>query len=236
MSAGPETRSGERRAAIAGTDESCPRCGARRTPDQQYCLDCGLLLPTVGGTVPALRRRWLRVFGWYPGDFVWAALLALLVAMAGAALAIVVSQRRAGDAPRSFDATTAGVAVRAPAAEPPKGLRARVGAGKLPKAPERSAAPPGRTAWPKNANGWTIVLVSYPKTTGRIEALDKATAAAKAGLAQVGVLDSSGFASLQPGYFVVFAGIYGSEADAQTAVLTVRAAGFAGAYSRQIAR
>ena len=80
------------------------------------------------------------------------------------------------------------------------------------------------------------MLVSYPKTTGRVQALDKASAAAKAGLGQVGVLDSSRFASLQPGYFMVFAGIYGSETDADTAVPTVRAAGFAGAYSRQIAR
>jgi hypothetical protein len=234
--AGPDTYASERFAAIAGTDESCPRCGARRAPDQDYCLDCGLLLPNVDGTVPALRRRWLRVFGWYPGDFVWAALLALLVALVGAAAAIVVSERRAGPAGPSFGAATTAVAVRAPAAEPPKRLRARVGAGKLPKAPEPSATPPGRTTWPKNANGWTIVLVSYPKPTGRIEALDKASAAAKAGLAQAGVLDSSRFASLQPGYFVVFAGIYGSQTDADTAVPTVRAAGFAGAYTRQIAR
>ena len=186
--------------------------------------------------MPALRRRWLRIFGWYPGDFVWAALLALLAAVIGTAAAIVVSERRAQGGPRSFEAATAAIPVRAPAAEPPKQIRARVGAGKLPKAPEASRARPGRATWPKNANGWTIVLVSYPKTTGRIEALDKATDAAKAGLAQVGVLDSSRFASLQPGYFVVFAGIYGSQTDADTAVPTVRAAGFAGAYSRQIAR
>jgi hypothetical protein len=236
VASGSDTRENDRLAAIAGTDESCPRCGARRTADQTYCLDCGLHLPEVTGTVSALRRRWLRVFGWYPGDFVWAALLALLIAMAGAAAAIVVSDRRADHGARAFDAATAAVAVRAPAAEPPKRLRARVGAGKLPKAPAASTTAPGRTTWPKNANGWTIVLVSYPKTTGRIQALDKATAAAKAGLAQVGVLDSSSFASLQPGYFVVFAGIYGSQADADTSVPTVRAAGFAGAYSRQIAR
>ena len=236
MAAGPETHASERLAAIAGTDESCPRCGARRAPNQEYCLDCGLPLPNVRGTVPALRRRWLRVFGWYPGDFVWAALLALLVAMVGAAAAIIVSERRAGPSSPSFGAATSALPIRAPAAEPPRRIRARAGAGKLPKAPEPTAAPPGRTTWPKNANGWTIVLVSYPKTTGRVQALDKASAAAKAGLGQVGVLDSSRFASLQPGYFMVFAGIYGSETDADTAVPTVRAAGFAGAYSRQIAR
>ena len=80
------------------------------------------------------------------------------------------------------------------------------------------------------------MLVSYPKTTGRIEALDKATAAAKAGLVQVGMLDSSHYASLQPGYFVVFA--------VSTAHRRMRTRPFrpfarrvsAARYSRQIAR
>ena len=58
--AGPRTRAELRRAAITGTEETCPRCGARRTTDQRYCLDCGLLLPEVEGRVAALRRRWLR--------------------------------------------------------------------------------------------------------------------------------------------------------------------------------
>ncbi|HEX6762248.1 MAG TPA: hypothetical protein VF094_05570 [Gaiellaceae bacterium] len=236
MPAASPTREAGRLAAIAGTDESCPRCGARRRSDQQYCLDCGLLLPDVTGTVPALRRRWLRTFGWYPGDFVWAALLALVVAIVGAAAAIAVGRHRAAGGPPSFAAATTAAPVRAPAAEPPIRLRARVGAGKLPKAPEPGTTRPGRLTWPKDANGWTVVLVSYPKNTGRLAALAKASEAAKTGLAQVGVIDSSRFASLQPGYFVVFTGIYGSQTDADTAVPTVRAAGFAGAYSRQIAR
>ena len=42
--------------------------------------------------------------------------------------------------------------------------------------------------------------------------------------------------SLQPGYFVVFSGIYASKADADAGVGTARGAGFGGAYSRQIAR
>jgi hypothetical protein len=96
--------------------------------------------------------------------------------------------------------------------------------------------PNGRVVWPTNGNGWTIVLVSYPKTNGRPSALQTATKAAKANLRQVGILDSGRFASLQPGYFVVFSGIYGSKEDADAAVGTARQAGFAGAYSRQIAR
>ena len=85
-------------------------------------------------------------------------------------------------------------------------------------------------------NGWTIVLVSYPKTSGRTTALATASRAAKANLRQVGIIDSGGFASLQPGYFVVFSGIYASKSDADASVGTARQAGFGGAYSRQITR
>ena len=102
--------------------------------------------------------------------------------------------------------------------------------------PKRKTAKNGRFAWPRNANGWTIVLVSYPKTTGRPSALQTAARAARARLHQVGLLDSSRYASLQPGYFVVFTGIYPAKADADAAVATARQAGFGGAYSRQIAR
>jgi hypothetical protein len=90
--------------------------------------------------------------------------------------------------------------------------------------------------WPANETGWTIVLVSYPKTFGHPQALATATKAASKGLNQVGIVDSSSYASLQPGYYVVFAGIYGSRADADAAVGTARQAGFPGAYSREIAR
>jgi hypothetical protein len=69
------------------------------------------------------------------------------------------------------------------------------------------------TDWPQKS-GWTNVLVSVPKVEGRDEALARAEQARRRGLRQVGVLDSSRFASLHPGYWVVFAGVYGSEPEA----------------------
>ena len=69
------------------------------------------------------------------------------------------------------------------------------------------------TDWPRKS-GWTNVLVSIPKVEGRDEALARAEQARKRGLRQVGVLDSSRFASLHPGYWVVFAGVYASEPEA----------------------
>jgi hypothetical protein len=233
-------RAVERETAIAAADETCPRCGARREADQQYCLDCGLPLPIVTGRLPALRRRWIRRFGWYPGDWVWISLLTLVIAVAGAAGAIAVSASDASArVPTLAGASPVPLASPAPVPARTKGG----GASTLPRAAKRTTSAPGlasrrngRFAWPSNENGWTIVLVSYPKTTGAASAHAKAAAAAKAGLSEAGVLDSSNYSSLQPGYLVVFTGVYASKADADAAVSTARQAGFAGAYSRQIAR
>jgi len=51
----------------------------------------------------------------------------------------------------------------------------------------------------------------------------------------VGVLDSSTFASLHPGYLVVFSGVYGAPVDASLALATVRARGFGQAYVLRVA-
>ena len=228
-------KANERAAAIAAADESCPRCGARRQPDQHYCLDCGLRLPAVTGRLAMLRRRWIRRLGWYPGDWIWISLLTLVVAAAGAAAAIALTDSDASATSPTFIATSP-LTVAEPAQVPT--ATSSVNTATLPKAPEPTTETPhnGRFAWPANENGWTIVLVSYPKANGEAAARQTAAKAAKASLSKVGVLDSSSYASLQPGYLVVFTGVYGSKAAADAAVATARQAGFGGAYSRQIAR
>jgi hypothetical protein len=169
----------------------------------------------------------------------WVSLATLAVAAAGAAAAIAVSQHR-HSAHRGFETVAGGVSLREPATQVAGGQTrtTKVDTSKLPTAPEpgNPAAGGGRTVWPANETGWTIVLVSYPKTFGHPQALATATKAASKGLNQVGIVDSSSYASLQPGYYVVFAGIYGSRAEADAAVGTARQAGFPGAYSREIAR
>lgn len=233
----------ERESAISAADRTCPRCGSARDPEQRYCLECGLVLPEVSGRLPSLRRRWIRRLGWYPGDWIWVSLLTLVVAGAGAASAIVLTRHVNSAGPTFYRPPTA-VTVTAPAPVPTATTPATVDTSTLPTAPEPTTTAPvtprgptnGRFAWPRNENGWTIVLVSYPKTNGRPTALQTADKAARSGLNQVGVLDSSLYASLQPGYYVVFTGVYPAKADADAAVATARQAGFGGAYSRQIAR
>jgi len=201
----------EREAAIYIVDRTCPHCGAARERDQRYCLECGRPLPDTSGRIPALRRRWIRRFGWYPGDWIWLPLALLVVAAAGAAIAASVSHHRRSEHPRVITAiATTPLTATAPA---------KAAAG----------------AWPVGRNGWTIVLGSYPHGAG-VDVADRAASQArKAHLPQVGVLDSSDWPSLQPGYFVVFSGVYGSESDASNALPQARGAGFGAAYTRLVA-
>jgi hypothetical protein len=70
--------------------------------------------------------------------------------------------------------------------------------------------------------GWTIALATIPQTKGRQVAVTRARRARGTGLSAVGILDSSLFASLHPGYWIVFSGIYASEAEATSALERAR--------------
>ena len=202
-----------RQTALLAAEHTCPRCGAMRPRASEYCVECGLRLPELRGTVPSLRRRWVRRLGWYPGDWVWLPVLALVVAIAATAGAILVTRHR--EAGRTTLVALGGAA--APAANTASG-------------------PNGRLVWPAGRSGWTVVLSSYPAPKGRVTALATAARAARARLPQVGTLASGSYASLYPGYDVVFSGIYGSSVDAQKALGRAREAGFGGAHTAEIAR
>jgi len=197
---------------------TCPRCETARAADQQYCLNCGLRLPRAGGALASFRHGWVRWFGWYPGDWVFPVLAALLIAAAGAAGAAELTRRGSGDG-RTLSATTPPSAAAAPGREQP-----------VPAAEK----PNGRTEWPAGESGWTVVLVSFPREVGPEAAKDRAARAARAALPEVGFLLSDRFASLHPGYYVVFTGIYQSRSEAEAAVPTARSKGFGGAYARPV--
>jgi hypothetical protein len=124
-----------------------------------------------------------------------------LVALVGAAAAIALAAE--GPAAEQIRTATGGsVTPRGPAVEP----RSRL------------------AVWPRRQEGWTIVLASIPKSDGRDEAVAVAQQARSRGLGRVGVLDSSRFASLRPGYWMTFTGRYQSEADATGSLRRARAA------------
>jgi len=185
----------------------CRTCGAPAEPDQEYCLECGNRI------LPA--RRAPAVAAW-----IVPSLATLVVATGGAAAAIAATH---DDKSHGSHAIVA-LSPLQPAPAPP---------------PSAPAAKKGKTAqrlipWPAS-NGYTIVLATLPLSVGARAARAKALAALRAGLRQIGVLVSSSYPSLQPGYYVVFSGVYASLEEAQSDLDTAKSS-FPGAYARPIAR
>jgi hypothetical protein len=174
---------------------TCPRCGDLVEQGQEYCVECGLRLPGEG---PVGMAR-------DPGaGWIARSLLGLVVALAGAAVAVAATN---GDDTSSLRTATGGFA-RAPVEGSPE-------------TPEVSSDTV--IDWPLGEDGWTIALASFPQTGGRKVAVARAREARRRELPSVGVLDSSRYASLHPGYWIVFTGVYSSEAEATSALGRARA-------------
>jgi len=183
----------------------CRTCGSPADPSQEYCLECGNRI------LPP--RRAPAVATWIVPSVV-----ALVVATAGAAAAIAATHDNKASGSRAIVALSP--------------LR--------PAPPPRTTTPTTKTGktqlipWPAG-NGYTIVLATLPLSVGAKAAQAKALSAVRDGLREVGVLVSSSYPSLQPGYYVVFSGVYASLEEAQSDLDTAKSS-FPGAYARPIAR
>jgi hypothetical protein len=219
----------------------CPRCGTPHDVEQEYCLECGLRLPPQArGLIPRLGHWWRGSFGWYPGDWLWPSLLALVIAaLAGIGAAAFVShdQKRSayvtGTSPVGAPATTTAPFGESTATT--TSTTASTQTGTQPAPPNQTKPPPATLKeWPAGRSGWTVVLQSLPATNGKQFALAQARNAVHSGLQDVGIIDSSQFSSLHPGYYVLFTGIYSSFDDANTGSTTARSHGYPRAYPRHI--
>lgn len=211
------------------TERECPRCGSQAHPLQEYCLECGARLPADPAVAGAGRAT---------GAAMWPLLLSGVIALLAASIAVVVQLTTDEQRPALvLTATTeqAPLPVTTAPAEPVPTT-----------APEPPAPPPAQTrpqtpaqnrvvSWPEGRRGWTVVIASLPETQGRQAATAKAREVLRAGLPRVGVLVSSEFSSLHPGYLVVFTGVYESQARAEQSVSQARAQGYGTAYAREIA-
>ncbi len=208
-------------------------------------MECGYRLRPAAGVFGRLSSAWQARFGWYPGDWIWPVLLGFVIAVAGATAAIVLADAGADNGPlvateggpaRSPTTTLEQATVALPSV--PTGTSAGPPPTPTTPPPATTTAPrPGAlTAWPTGQSGFTVVLESIPSSGGRTLALERARAASRAGLPQVGVLDSSRYSSLHPGYYVIFSGIYSSRPQADRARAAALAKGFGAAYAREITR
>ena len=226
----------------SGPDEPrCPRCATPYSDEQEYCLECGMRLPATTGLIARLGAGWRRRLGWYPGDWVWPSLLALVVAAAaGAASAVWLSDRTSAASPTVVE-TSPGASSLQQTQTAPEPTTKQATTTTSPTTTQASPPPPPppanrQIAWPAGKTGWTLVLTSLPSANGRTAATVQAKQAIGVGMKQVGVLDSSQFSSLHPGYYVVFSGIYRTQADATAGLSGVQAKGFRGAYQARVTR
>lgn len=230
-------------------DRYCPKCGIAYEPLQEYCLECGERLPANRGTVGVLAAAWQRRLGWYPGDWIWPALLFLVVAAAATA----VSAATTSSSGTTIVATQPGVSVGSGSGGPGQALSTQtlpaapqptVTTGPLPKAPGAPSTSvatnpsipraAGLLAWPATGTAYTDVLESIPFSSGRTIALVRARAAKAAGLPRAGILVSADYPSLRPGYYVVFSGVYPTPAAAAAALPAAHVRGFPDAYVARV--
>jgi len=221
-------------AAPAVAADECPRCRQPIEPGQEYCLECGARLPgPPTGVVAALGAAWRRRLRWYPGDWIWAALALLFIAALGALVAITASGGNSQET--TIVATTSpGVVTRQAVETTPATTAASPTTAATATAPAATTETPAKPAaqttlrvWPSGESGWTVVLRSEASRQGAIAQAHKAI---HAGVRDVGVLDSAKYSSLHPGYFVVFAGVYATQAAAENGLTAAAAKGYPDAY------
>ncbi len=90
-------------------------------------------------------------------------------------------------------------------------------------------------SWPSGDDGFTVVLKSTPVSEGRGPAESAAQQAINRGLPEVGILSSSNYSTLNPGFYVTFTGVYDSQSEAENALPRARSSGFPTAYVREVA-
>jgi hypothetical protein len=209
--------------------QRCPQCTAPVEVGQEYCVECGLRLT---GEAPGSRSP-------LPGErshaWLGPAFVALIVAALGAGASIAISSdgdvREAISTATGGSLTITGTGPLLTAPEPTtKTKTSTAPAATTPKPPPVN---PAFATWPRPQRGWTIVLLSLPQSGGRAAADEQADTARQGGLRRVGVINSSRFASLHPGYYVVFTGVFETQTEAVSALQRARAV-FPSAYVREI--
>jgi hypothetical protein len=102
-----------------------------------------------------------------------------------------------------------------------------------------TTAPPAGVSddWPAGFDGWTVIIQSLPvgDPGSRSAAYDLAASMRSKGI-DAGVLYSTSYSSLNPGYWAVFSGAFGSRSEALSHQTAVRSLGYGEAYARSITR
>ncbi len=226
-------------APLPGADVArCPACLSPVRTDQRYCLECGERLlvdeippPPSGGSALSNRSTTLLAI----------AAIVLIVVGVGLAWVALRDPDAGGDSTdSSITATTDTIPTDTAITGTDTGMTdtTMTDTGIT----DTTMTDTGMTdtgsaagGWPEGQTGWAVILASKSQATFQeSDAQVVADEATAAGVPMVGVLDSSLFPSLNPGYWAVFSGPYATREEAETAAATIQGQGYADAYAREV--
>jgi hypothetical protein len=255
VSTQPPEQPGE--APPTAEERRCPRCTAPYEPLQEYCLECGQRL------VPLPSDSYARTVVWSRESpvWLWIALVALLLVALAAGAIVALAATDDDESPAAASSESDTIPVGPPTTgpitvEPPTvDSTITIPTQSLPTTstffPTTTFAtttfPTGTTSttttggsgtiisWPSGTDGFTVVLKSTPVAEGRGPAESAAQQAINRGLPEVGILNSSNYSTLNPGFYVTFTGVYDTQNEAENALPRARSSGFPTAYVREVA-
>ena len=216
---------------------------------QQVCVECGHDLSSAYGRPPSWR--------------LWAVLGVIAVLAIGVGAGFAVAALTGDDEETEQAAATTPTTPTAPPPLPPAtttpgnpppttttpatpttpgtttptvpgelpGVPPPAGGGDQPPPPDGGGGGGEIASWPDGEDAYTVVLVS---AKSRSQARTKAREAIGRGI-PAGILRSDDYSSLNPGYWVVFAGQYDSVEQARDKAGDYQGQGFSQAYPRQVA-
>ncbi len=210
----------------------CPACLSPMRSDQRYCLECGERLavdeippPPGGGSAFANRSTSLLAI----------AAVALIVIGVGLGW-VALRDPNLGDTPdATVTATVITDTVITDTIITDTIITDTVITETIITATVITVTSPSGATWPVGKSGYAVILASKDSATfTEADAQIIAGDATAAGIPMVGVLDSSQFSTLNPGYWAVFSGPYTTLNQAVTAAATIQGQGYPEAYARHV--
>jgi hypothetical protein len=193
--------------------QPCPSCGAPLAADQRYCLSCGTRrgeprVSPAAAPAPAPGPEATAPPPGRPADVSPLAAVIGIALLGGMLLIGVLIGRGASDEPAPAPVIQVGDGATTTASSSEGGGTATAAV---------------TSEWPQGTDGFTIQLTTVTKDGATTETVDAAKQKAVTdGAADAAVLDSDLYASLPPGNYVVYSGVYTDRRSAEVALKGLR--------------